>query len=436
MTTQWRRLLSSPALIDSLPSYGFSGAGFLGSYHVGVAACLHKQGLLPDPNDDSSPRPLVTGVSAGSMIAAATLAGVNPEDDGMEVVLEATRRTRNLVKSSSGVALDFNISLDVLTPGFSLIDQVEEPFREAMVKALGGTISSLHYDIDPELFKRRFPAHILRIGLTDRRALWPPPIPSPIATERILKAYRYVDSYRDVDDIIACCMLSSYIPGATGPLNLKEKVPDFLRGLIDSTLMNGESSGAGKERINDTIDRSGLRLNELEHLGMVKHGLTGLPVGNNNAKIDLTTHEGEHNFQPNKSVFFWDGGIADVFPTFDDNTTIISPVNGTFTNPAICPLIPSDELEFDIINAASEEGGGNVIKTQQQSVGKLLRSYIPTTFQHCSKAQLGLNSKNARAALLMMFSSEDEVLYTKFREGYDDAKRFLVQCGKLRVFSG
>ena len=83
-----------------IPSIGFSGAGFLGCYHVGVAACLHKHSILPDPINDNSydtnKMPLLTGVSAGSMIASATLAGVNPEPDGMEVVLTAARRTREL----------------------------------------------------------------------------------------------------------------------------------------------------------------------------------------------------------------------------------------------------------------------------------------------------------------------------------------------------
>jgi len=43
------------------------------------------------------------------------LAGVNPEPDGMEVVLTAARRTRELQNKKQLV------NLDVLTPGFSLI---------------------------------------------------------------------------------------------------------------------------------------------------------------------------------------------------------------------------------------------------------------------------------------------------------------------------
>ena len=98
-----------------LPSIGFSGAGFLGCYHVGVAACLKRQGWLGLDDDNSSATqhsttfqsttikplvPLLTGVSAGSMVAAATAAGIEPEPDGMEVVLTAARRTRELSKKN------------------------------------------------------------------------------------------------------------------------------------------------------------------------------------------------------------------------------------------------------------------------------------------------------------------------------------------------
>ena len=220
---------SSSAII---PSIGFSGAGFLGCYHVGVAASLHKHGIIPNPTDDDSydtnKMPLLTGVSAGSMIASATLAGVNPEPDGMEVVLTAARRTRELQNKQK------LINLDVLTPGFSLIDQVESPFREALVKALGGYCetdksgNTTIHDIDPELFARRFSNGSLRIGLTDRRGLWPPPL--PFNSSRLLESYRYVDTFRNLEDVVACCMLSSYIPGATSTLP-----SSFLGSLLNSS---------------------------------------------------------------------------------------------------------------------------------------------------------------------------------------------------------
>ncbi len=62
---------------SKISSIGFSGAGFLGVYHLGVAACLLKHGYLLNPmervkqdDDDRKKKqisfpPILTGVSAG-----------------------------------------------------------------------------------------------------------------------------------------------------------------------------------------------------------------------------------------------------------------------------------------------------------------------------------------------------------------------------------
>ena len=404
-----RRLLSSST--NTISSIGFSGAGFLGCYHVGVAACLHKHSILPDPkNDDSydtNKMPLLTGVSAGSMIAAATLAGVNPEPDGMEVVLTAARRTRELQNKQQ------LINLDVLTPGFSLIDQVEIPFKEALVKALGGYCktdtsgNTTIPDIDPELFAKRFSNGSLRIGLTDRRGLWPPPL--PFNSSRLLESYRYVDTYRNLEDVVACCMLSSYIPGATSTLP-----SSFLRGIMSSVSSTDDgNTGAGASY------RAGLRLKEMAKRGMIKHGITGLPV----IDADKTEDNKEIEDDTNEEAYFWDGGIADVFPTIDKDTVIVSPVNGLFEHPTICPLMPSN----------SDNSGRDTPKQQSTILQQYLIPYLPHTFRHCQKSQLGLNRENARAVLAMAFSSDDEEYISRFREGYDDATRFLTERGLIQV---
>jgi hypothetical protein len=410
---------------SALPSIGFSGAGFLGCYHVGVAACLKRQGWLGLDDDNSSATqhsttyqsttikplvPLLTGVSAGSMVAAATAAGIEPEPDGMEVVLTAARRTRELSKKSQLP------TFDALTPGFSLIDAVEGSFREAIVKALGGTLplqseqqqqhdwslDSL-YDIDPELFQRRFPNSSLRIGLTDKRALlssFPPP--SPLSS--LPTAYRYVDTYRNVEDVVAACMLSSYIPGVTGPL-------------FNVGSSNKEDGKAG----NDAMKRASRQLREMSRIGSVKDGRTGLPLRTQSEKEQPSSHDEEDD-----STQYWDGGIADVFPTFDENTIIVSPINGMYSNPAICPAMQQS-------NEIAEHQSPNI---NNSSVLDLLQSYVPTTFRHCSKSNLGLNADNARAVKEMILSSDDEQLYQRFRDGYDDTTRFLNERGMLRVFRG
>ncbi|KAL7446383.1 hypothetical protein ACHAXM_010169 [Skeletonema potamos] len=423
---------------SALPSIGFSGAGFLGCYHVGVAACLQQHGWLG--SDDLSHKknhntipttmkplaPLLTGVSAGSMIAAATAAGVVPDPDGMDVVLTAARRTREL---SSKSPLP---TLDALTPGYSLIDAVEGTFREAIVKALGGSLPSQSqqqrrdydysldslYDIDPALFQRRFPTGSLRIGLTDKRALlssFPPP--SPLSS--LPKAYRYVDSYRNVEDVVAACMLSSYIPGVTGPL-LADSIAAKMFGAF-----NLEISEKDKIAGNDAMKRAGQQLREITRLGLIKDGTTGLPITQNTS--DKTESEIEtNNRDDDDSTRYWDGGIADVFPTFDTNTVIVAPINGIYSNPAICPAMQQpNEVEDQ--------------SSQNSFVQHLFRSYMPTlpaTFRHCSKSNLGLNVENAKAVKDMILSSSDEQLYLRFRQGYDDATRFLNERDLLRVFRG
>ncbi len=403
----------------ALPSFGFSGAGFLGCYHVGVAAALETHGYIGYKNNtQQTPAPLLTGVSAGSMIAASIHAGVPPDPDGMEVVLTAARRTRELPISI----------LDALTPGYSLIDAVEGPFRMAIVKAMGGTLPSKQprssddfsldslYDVDPDLFRRRFPTGSLRIGLTDKRALlssFPPP--SPLSS--LPAAYRYVDSYRNVEDIVAACMLSSYIPGVTGPL-MKDNIAEKLLGaLYNIAQTEKEKENVVKSSANDAMIRATWQLNEMKRLGMV---------------IDGRTHdriEPEHNAEEQETTHFWDGGIADVFPTFDDGTVIVSPINGIYKNPAICPSMQEQHND--------EEEGSQSLKSE--SLSYLIRSYIPTlpaTFRHCSKSHLGLNVENARAVKTMLLSSDDEQLYLRFRDGYDDATRFLSDRDLLRVFKG
>ncbi len=371
------------------------------------------------------------------MIAAAALAGVNPEPDGMEVVLEASRRTRELRQGkrhgeegqkSSPFAINIPTSFDVLTPGFSLIDQVEAPFGNALAKAFGGYYEwdqsnnePKFHDIDPDLFGRRIPSGKLRIGLTDRRGLWPPPlVPFSLQQRRqFLETYRYVDTYRNLEDIIACSMLSSYIPGITGPLNLKDRVPAIIGGLLNEEIIGAKNTTEKKSR-NDASYRAGLRLNEMTRLGMVKHGKTGVP----------TKENGTHDVNDNEPTIYWDGGIADVFPTIDENTIVVAPVNGVFDpNPSICPQMP--DKDFDSGGSVECVEGLDLDAPKQSTptpsnyfaiLQHFHRPLLPTTFRHCDKSHLGLNTKNLQAVMQMLFSSDEDELYAKFREGYDDSQ--------------
>jgi hypothetical protein len=445
---------------------------------VGVAACLRKHGRLPRPDEiggiggttatTATTMPILTGVSAGSMIAAAILVGVNPDPDGMEVVLEASRRTRELRRRPTGrrggggksgeEEGGFGMSLDALTPGFSLIDQVEGPFRDALAKALDNAVGI--HDVDPHLFRRRVPDGTLRIGLTDRRGLWPISLPVSSYRERFLDSYRYVDAYRNVEDVVAACMLSSYIPGLTGPLSNNARkddyaiVPALLSGFMktgDSVVGSGGGGGGApssseKEETcnkNDASVRAGYRLNEMTNLGLVKHGRTGLPIagayvprggagldvddGGGGGSADDDANGGGDDAGSNSAIMYWDGGIVDVFPTIDERTVVVAPVNGFFDpNPSICPRMP-EEVEgggnHSSGDGATENGDRRSPRWNRPAMLlDYLRPYVPTTFRHCRKSRLGLNAENADAALRMMFSSDDDEMYSRFRGGYDDAR--------------
>jgi hypothetical protein len=88
-------------ICQTIPSFGFSGAGFLTCYHLGVAKCLLDHGLLNfEPKHDkhhtgfeTARAPLLTGVSGGALTVAAVAAGVDPEV-GMSTTLVVAEKTR------------------------------------------------------------------------------------------------------------------------------------------------------------------------------------------------------------------------------------------------------------------------------------------------------------------------------------------------------
>mmetsp|Transcript_14253 Transcript_14253/g.25744 ORF Transcript_14253/g.25744 Transcript_14253/m.25744 type:complete len:100 (+) Transcript_14253:96-395(+) len=99
-------------------------------------------------------------------------------------------------------------------------------------------------------------------------------------------------------------------------------------------------------------------------------------------------------------------------------------MNGLFDpNPSISPRIPDEESEATI---ADESGGDLDSQSQQQQRNEkeaptstsILQNYLlPTTFRHCPKSHLCLKSKNVNTTLKMTFSSDDDELYLRFREG-------------------
>ena len=241
------RTLVRRARISSL---GFSGAGFLASYHLGVVHAWQQQQLPDLP---------VTGVSAGALVAASVAAGV---PDGMETVLAIAQQTRQQARG-------------VLQPGFSLVDVLETHVRQRWYATVDG---------DSDEFIRRLHRCGVRIGLTDRR-IWPQP-----------QAEVWVHQFRDIDDVVAACILSSYVPGVTGPIR-----------------------GSGDVR-NNAVFRANQRLHDMVQAGCV-------------------TTRGTVPVDAGREVF-WDGGLVNAFPTYDRDTVIVTPIAADFThNASINPSI-------------------------------------------------------------------------------------------------
>lgn len=351
-------------------------------YHAGVYSCLLRHNLLLSPRerlsvDDATKAPILTGVSAGALISAAISAGVTPED-AMGVVLKVAERT----KEKGGI-------MDVLKPGFSLIDQLEDLMELEMQSALGGSKDSKG-DYDNELLMNRIQGgNLLHIGLTDRNKF---DVTNPRAD---LKAYAYVDQYRDLKDISAAALLSSYIPVGTGPANWE------------------------KDSKNLAVRRAWGVVKEMRVLGFIKDGITKSAllgykkVGNGH--LDVVEESMQDSFQSevnDDKLGYLDGGLANMFPEIDDSTLIVSPINGIYKTPFIAPMAPTIE--------------GQLSMEQIQ---------LPFHFEMSDRVKIGANVKNLLAFYQMARSSSPQVLEEKFGEGYNDAKRFLNEHGLASVFS-
>jgi hypothetical protein len=166
---------------------------------------------------------------------------------------------------------------------FSLIDQVEE------------SLLKLTRDVDQEYALRRIDNGRLRIGLTDSSTF------SPFRFRQNPDVYLYVDQFESVDEILAACILSSYVPGLTGPL-------------LEMSL-----------RSNEAASRASRHLFKMLKRGVVKSSSSGHPV--------QQLHREDSQF--------WDGGLINMFPVIDADTCLVTPLSGNFANPSISPSTTS-----------------------------------------------------------------------------------------------
>lgn len=398
------RNISNTARLTSsrfqIPSVSFSGAGFLGAYHAGVYASLLKHGYVLKPmetipedeekNETYLNAPILTGVSAGALISAAIGTGVHP-DLCMNIVLQISEATRK----KSGV-------LDVLTPGFSLIDQLEEPMRVEMRTALGGSASGDKDDYDNDLLLNRIRnGKLLRIGLTDQRKLFT--IGNVGNLKQHLDSYVYSDQYRNLDDVIATSILSSYIPFGTGPLSKTDKK-------------------------NLAIQRAWNRVSEMESLGFLKSGTTGSPVGGTTGTVIEEEIESNGSDQSEDSsdekkeeLYYLDGGLSNMFPEIDDQTVMVTPVNGIYSNPSIAPDHNNDMKDSEQFSSISAKIIDQLNISRHGEISE--------------RVHVGINMENLKTAYLMAKSSPPELLQQKFFNGYDDSNKFLKDRNLFTVFS-
>ena len=258
--------------------------------------------------------------------------------------------------------------LDVIRPGFSLVDELDEPMRREMQKALGGDGSSSDYDdYDIDMLQNRTKnGELLRIGLSDRRTM------DITSFDRDLSSYLYVDRYRDLDDILAASVLSSYIPFGTGPLR-----PEV-------------------ETVNLSVKKAWKRIRQMERLGFVKNGVTGVPLQNGDTEAEEENHtvhtantDADDSPENDNKVLYIDGGLVNMFPEIDASTVIVSPLNGSFVPPFIAPQhIPSEFQKK--LSDLTDDGSNNE------------SSLLPKrTLDLGPRTSIGLNTSNLREAYLI-----------------------------------
>ena len=331
-------------------SLGFSGAGFLAAYHLGVLRALQQHHC-------TKKNQRLTGVSAGALVATAVAAGLEAHA-GLETVLEIAAATRRAGP------------LHTLQPYYSLVDVTEEALRRRLCDN--------NHDNHKWIQDLQDGTTTLRIGLTDRRhvRIWPgrrQPTNSGThaTTTPTPQAVCFVDGYRDVEDVIAACVLSSYIPGVTGPT----------WGSLDDR--------------NTAIYRAARRLQDMQQAGLVKDGVTGQPLpALPPIPSKMSTRE-----------WYWDGGLVNAFPVFDRQTLIVTPIAADFAhNPSINPSLA--------YRARPQANHTTSIRTFR----------LPH-----AKANVHLTAANWRTFQSLLLNPDEANLRNFYAQGYEHACLYLEQ---------
>lgn len=337
---------------------------------------------------NNNSKPLLIGSSAGSLISLAISAGVR-EEDCMNIVLNVAKASRE----------QGGFVLDSLYPGFSLIDQVDKYLYDAVYQALQNGDEELfqrrithqepfskssNYNNDDALLKSK--SSLLRIALTQKHIYIKE---SKLNPE---KSYRYVDSFRSIKDACAASILSSFIPIGTGPLK------------------------GAKDETNTSVKHAWTLMKEMVDVGAVKDGLTDQAVNRSDFFNMSTENENDKDDKLDEEVY-WDGGLSNMWPVVDESTLVVSILNGNFhPNPYISPQIKNENENNENKNNDSNNSFFSEISLND-------------------RCQVGFNYQNLLAMKLCLRSTDESVYETEFKNGYQDANRFLKEHNLLRVFS-
>ncbi|KAG7336879.1 lecithin:cholesterol acyltransferase [Nitzschia inconspicua] len=252
--------------------------------------------------------------------------------------------------------------LDHLHPRFSLVDRVNEALRR------------LTENMDEEEILRRTSAGRLRIGLSDSGYF-------PFFRANQQEAYVFVDEFESIQEILAACVLSSYVPGLTGPAPLKRSI-----------------------QLHPAVMEASSHLKQMLKRGVIKDR-------NGNRRDRLCKDNSE----------FWDGGLVNLFPTINKASILVTPFGGTFNNPTISPRMVTGVQQHTHDDPQNKNNNFFSIP----KVALAVNNY----------ASLDVSMENLRTLRYMAMSSTDEALQLWFSQGYDTCQKFLSDHSMQNKFS-
>eukprot|EP00545_Synedropsis_sp_CCMP1620_P012261 CAMPEP_0119008416 /NCGR_PEP_ID=MMETSP1176-20130426/3678_1 /TAXON_ID=265551 /ORGANISM="Synedropsis recta cf, Strain CCMP1620" /LENGTH=361 /DNA_ID=CAMNT_0006960741 /DNA_START=283 /DNA_END=1368 /DNA_ORIENTATION=- len=263
-------------------SISFSPAGLLYfAYHLGVASVIEP--MIQELEDPQSIE--LIGCSAGALCASILKLQI-PYQELLTMIVDVGRRK---VANYKGV---------------SLVDEIELHMPRLVKEALGGTEEKNFEDYDKELFQKR--VKNLVVGFSHRRtALY--------KNDKNNKAFCYVDQFRDADDLIAACILSSYVPGATGPVKGK------------------------RSKKHGAVARANTIVKEMESLGFIKSYADDKPIHKRQSMVAKASIFGRRPSHKHRESYM-DGIFTQPLPAKDHNTVIVCPAYVRHhTNPMLAP---------------------------------------------------------------------------------------------------